>query len=167
MINTSTRKWVWQSICCSGAWVMNERKEPKSGAMVHMIAKDLPWCPTPPLWHHRDGGKLRPRVRQKGKHLRCLNLLNSPTSLQSTPGFLWTRNGEARTFRKILVKENQSQEVDRGWLKLTFAQRKRHVARRKRSSNLLSSAWGLVLSSGLPLPKRVRGSSLRGQTGWT
>lgn len=37
----------------------------------------------------------------------------SPTSLQGTPGLLCTRNGEAQTLRKILVKEDQPQEVDR------------------------------------------------------
>ena len=56
--------------------------------------------------------------------------------------------------------KNQPEEVDPGCLKLTFAPKESPMARRKRrSKSLVPSARGLVLSSQLPLPQGVHGSS--------
>ena len=131
--------------------------------MVPMTAKDLPWCPLNYGIIMVVGNRAQDEAgMQKEQHPRGLKLFSlcPHPSLQGTPSLLCTRNREVRISRKIIVKENQPQEVDSGWLKLTFAPKERHVARRQRSSeSLLPRAWGLVLSSRLPLSKGVQGPS--------
>lgn len=86
-----------------------------------------------------------------------------PSQPSGPPWFMVHQKWGSTNFQK---NHRERKSTSGGWwslAKINFAPRQRHVARRTRNSNLLSSAWGPVPSSWLPLPKAVRGSSPRGK----